>query len=41
MGKDKKGGKDGHFMINLVMAGISAGVSKTLCAPMERVKLVI
>lgn len=40
MGKEK-GKKSDHFFANLAMAGISAGISKTLCAPMERVKLVI
>ena len=38
MGKKDK--KD-MFFVNLGMAGISAGISKTACAPMERVKLVI
>ena len=40
MGKEK-GKKSDHFFANLAMAGLSAGISKTLCAPMERVKLVI
>ena len=40
----EKGGKNDsfqHFMIDFLMGGVSAAVSKTAAAPIERVKLLI
>jgi len=37
MGKDK----DQNFLLDFTMAGIAACVSKTTCAPLERVKLIM
>lgn len=40
---EKKGGKDGPyaFVLDFLMGGVSAAVSKTAAAPIERVKLLI
>lgn len=40
---EKKGGKDGPyaFILDFLMGGVSAAVSKTAAAPIERVKLLI
>lgn len=40
---DKKGEKGGvtAFLIDFMMGGVSAAVSKTAAAPIERVKLLI
>lgn len=42
MGEGKKGVKENNltnFMIDFLMGGVSAAVSKTVAAPLERVKL--
>ncbi len=36
-----KGGKEGNFVVDFLMGGVSAAVSKTVAAPIERVKLLI
>ena len=30
-----------HFALNFIMGGISAGISKTVVAPLERIKIVL
>jgi hypothetical protein len=35
------GKKTGNFALDFTMAGIAAAISKTACAPMERVKLIM
>jgi solute carrier family 25 (adenine nucleotide translocator) protein 4/5/6/31 len=39
MAKDEK--KGGSFFVDFMMGGVSAAVSKTAAAPIERVKLLI
>lgn len=41
MGDSKKGGSVSAFAIDFLMGGVSAAVSKTAAAPIERVKLLI
>jgi len=37
--ENSKHGK--HFALNFIMGGISAGISKTVVAPLERIKIVL
>ena len=39
MGKQKR--ERANFFVDFTMAGLAAVVSKTACAPMERVKLIM
>ena len=33
--------KDGNFMVDFMLGGVSGGISKTVVAPIERVKLLL
>lgn len=32
---------DGHFLVDFVLGGVAGGISKTIVAPLERVKLLL